>query len=332
MEEFEFCALNRMLKFVSENFHKQIFLEDIAKEGGVCRSRCCQIFKKYKGISPKEYLIKIRLENASNQLKSTDLSILQICYANGFSHQSYFSQKFQLTYGCSPTEYKKQNTIIPSYPTICSSAEKDLALNVIWQCYSDVVKINLLNGEYKFLKASLTNDFSFPLIHWQRYEVFVPENFSYANPEVYFVRRKTSSVHKISPSEDFSYYYLKILDVNFTKDSYEIIRADRNEMPKKTDSKARISDWFREFADSENLYWQDKQNFLNFTDLDNIKTNFLPGTTLSSSGNLNLHLNYRRLYNGVYTPSVMKIVPFASENSSEQKALLFIRTKACFAG
>lgn len=332
MEEFELCALNRMISFVNDNFHKQIFLEDIAKEGGVCRSRCCQIFKKYKEISPKEYLINLRLDNSSNQLKNTDLSVLQICYANGFSHQSYFSQKFLQKYGCAPTEYRKKFSHKLSYPTLCSVAEKDLAMNVMWQCFSDIVKVNLLTGEYSFLKASYEKDFSFPTIHWEHYEVFVPKNFSHAEPEVYFTRRLQNSLHKIDSFEDYSYSYLKILDINLSNDSYQIIRTERSEMPKRNDSKQQLSKWFDEFANSENIYWQDKQNFLNFTNLDNIRTNFLPKTTVSSSISANLHLNYKRLYNGIYTPTVMKIVPFTKENSNEQNALLFIRTKTHYVG
>lgn len=332
MEEFELCALNRMISFVNDNFHKQIFLEDIAREGGICRSRCCQIFKKYKNISPKEYLINLRLENSSNQLKSTDLSVLQICYSNGFSHQSYFSQKFLQRYGCAPTEYRKKYSRVISYPTLCSTAEKDLALNVMWQCFSDIVKVNLLTGEYKFLKASYEQDFSFPTIHWRNYEVFVPENFSNNEPEVYFSRRLHGSLHKISSSVDYSYSYLKILDINLTDDSYKIIRTEKNEFPKRNDAKLQLSKWFAEFANSENIYWQDKQNFVNFTDLNNIRTKFLPQTTVSSSISENLHLNYKRLYNGIYIPTVMKIVPFAKENSNDQNALLFIRVQTNHAG
>lgn len=332
MEELELCALNRMISFVNSNYHKQIFLEDIAKEGGVCRSRSCQIFKKYKETSPKDYLINLRLENAAKLLKTTEHSILQICYACGFSHQSYFSQKFLQKFGCTPTEYKHNNSEVISYPTLCSAAEKDLALNVMWQCFSDIVKVNLLTCEYKFLKASSNDDFAFPTIHWQHYEVFVPENFSYSNPEVYFTRRPVTTVHKISPNEDYSFSYLKILDINLSQDTYKILLADKSEFPKRQDSKLMLSKWFNEFAESEKLYWKDKQNFLNFTDIENIRNNFLPKTTLSSSINENLHLNYKRLYNGVYTPTVMKIVPFAKENSLDQNALLFIRSKAHYTG
>ncbi len=97
----------KMMDYVRSHYQERIRVEDIAAAGGVCRTKCWQIFRKYLGQTPNEYLNSIRLEKAMQLLKSTRLSITEIASECGFSGASYFTELFTRQKGCPPSRYRK---------------------------------------------------------------------------------------------------------------------------------------------------------------------------------------------------------------------------------
>jgi len=104
--EAELVAQRKMTAYIYQNFSENLTLEEIAESGGVCRSKCCQLFKKYVGQSPMEFVNAYRLECSQNLLQATDMNITDICMGCGFNHLSYFSKQFRIKYGCTPREYR----------------------------------------------------------------------------------------------------------------------------------------------------------------------------------------------------------------------------------
>ncbi len=49
------------------------------------------------------------MDKASELLLNSDLNITQIAYKVGYTEQSNFSRKFTAYFGCSPSQYKKNN-------------------------------------------------------------------------------------------------------------------------------------------------------------------------------------------------------------------------------
>lgn len=97
-----------MVAYIYQNYQDKITLKDIAAAGGVCRSRCCQIFKKYLGKSPVEFLGVYRMEISLSLLQSTDYSVTDIAYACGFSSSSYFTETFTRYKGCPPKVFRQR--------------------------------------------------------------------------------------------------------------------------------------------------------------------------------------------------------------------------------
>lgn len=96
----------RMLEFIRTHYQERITLNDIAAAGGVCRTKCCQIFKHYLGRTPNDYLNSFRLEKGMELLKSTGLSITEISGSCGFNSASYFTELFTKQKGCTPKAYR----------------------------------------------------------------------------------------------------------------------------------------------------------------------------------------------------------------------------------
>lgn len=64
-----------------------------------------RIFKKATGVSPRQYLLNKRLNNAKNLLLIGKKSYAEIALMTGFSSQSYFNYIFKKEVGMTPSEY-----------------------------------------------------------------------------------------------------------------------------------------------------------------------------------------------------------------------------------
>lgn len=99
----------QMLEFVRTHYQERITVDAIAAAGGVCRTKCCQIFKKYLNRTPNDYLNAFRLEKGMELLKSTRMTITEIANACGYTSASYFTEMFTKQKGCPPKVYRKIN-------------------------------------------------------------------------------------------------------------------------------------------------------------------------------------------------------------------------------
>ena len=98
----------RMLDFIRTHYGEKLTVDAIAAAGGVCRTKCWQIFRKYLGQTPNDYLNSFRLEKGMQLLKSTRMSVTEIAEECGFSSASYFTELFTRQKGCTPTQYRRK--------------------------------------------------------------------------------------------------------------------------------------------------------------------------------------------------------------------------------
>ena len=101
------AAQKEMVSFICRHSGEPLSLEAIAAAGHVSRSKCCQIFRKYVGQSPVEFLNAYRLKVGRNLLRDTERNVTEIATVCGFSHLSYFSRQFAAAYGRTPREYRR---------------------------------------------------------------------------------------------------------------------------------------------------------------------------------------------------------------------------------
>ena len=68
-----------------------------------------QLQRKMRALTnegPTALLRQKRLMKAASLLKSTDMSIKEVCFAVGFQSKSSFARAFREAYGMSPSEYR----------------------------------------------------------------------------------------------------------------------------------------------------------------------------------------------------------------------------------
>lgn len=95
-------ALNRIDTSLEEDFD---FTEEAARQH-ITPSYYRMIFKKITGLSPLEYLNRVRILRALELLQTTYMSIGEVADAVGIHDPNYFSRLFKKLVGCPPSYYK----------------------------------------------------------------------------------------------------------------------------------------------------------------------------------------------------------------------------------
>ena len=107
-----FTNLSDACVYMASNFDKNLALDDIAKVANLSPSFFHSLFKQSKGMTPYEYLLRLRISMAKNLLRNSSAPLSEVGSACGFESQSYFSYIFKRNTGVSPNIYRKNTQII----------------------------------------------------------------------------------------------------------------------------------------------------------------------------------------------------------------------------
>ena len=95
--------------YISENFNKNIYIEDLADMCHISHTYFKKIFSTVYGMTPKSYIIFLRMQYACDLLKSRMYKITDVADLTGYQNVYYFSQSFKAAIGMTPSEYMKLN-------------------------------------------------------------------------------------------------------------------------------------------------------------------------------------------------------------------------------
>lgn len=103
--------IQEAVNFMEHNYQRDLSVEKIAQMCGLNRSYFSKIFRDSMGCPPQEFLIRLRLAKAADQLKGSSQSIGSIAAQCGYPNQLHFTRAFHKRYGISPREWRVQNQI-----------------------------------------------------------------------------------------------------------------------------------------------------------------------------------------------------------------------------
>ncbi|MDQ0232563.1 AraC family transcriptional regulator [Metabacillus malikii] len=92
--------------YMEENYKEIQSLEELASAVGLSKYHFTRIFKNATGLTPIEYLTKVKMEKSVTLLRQSNLTIDEIAKQVGYSNGSYFIKVFKKWLGFSPGEFR----------------------------------------------------------------------------------------------------------------------------------------------------------------------------------------------------------------------------------
>ncbi|MBC7784605.1 MAG: substrate-binding domain-containing protein [Burkholderiales bacterium] len=96
------------IRFIRENAHQQIGVEDVLRAVPVARRSMEVNFRKLLGRSPHDEIRRVRLATAKHLLAGTELTMPAVAERSGFGNAARFSTVFHSEVGETPSEYRKR--------------------------------------------------------------------------------------------------------------------------------------------------------------------------------------------------------------------------------
>lgn len=105
----KFSLVDEIKFYLEMRYSEKLQLKDVAHVFGIHPNYMTRIFHEKVGVSPKQYLLDLKLKKACRLLSTTELPISMISNSLGFDDQLAFSKRFKKKYAISPSEYRTRN-------------------------------------------------------------------------------------------------------------------------------------------------------------------------------------------------------------------------------
>ncbi|MGH1459154.1 MAG: GlxA family transcriptional regulator [Paracoccaceae bacterium] len=94
------------------NIEEPVSPAELASDVGLSTRQLERLFRRYLNRSPKRYYMELRLQKARNLLMQTDMSVINVALACGFTSPSHFSKCYRAQYETTP--YRERGIKGPS--------------------------------------------------------------------------------------------------------------------------------------------------------------------------------------------------------------------------
>lgn len=111
----QILAVQRMQDFIGENLSQEIRLSDLAQSSLFSPWYSYRLFREQLGITPAEYVRKLRLSRAAEALREKKAKVIDIAFDLGFTNVDTFTRAFFREFGMNPSDYAKNPVPIPLF-------------------------------------------------------------------------------------------------------------------------------------------------------------------------------------------------------------------------
>lgn len=105
-ETFAFNTYEQCRRHIEQHFLRLQTLEQIAQESHASKAYLCRLFRRYDHQSPYQYLLRLKMNHAAEQLQRPSILVKQVADLVGFSDPFHFSRVFRNVLGVSPSEFR----------------------------------------------------------------------------------------------------------------------------------------------------------------------------------------------------------------------------------
>lgn len=99
-------GLAAALELVRARFGEPLKVDDLARAAEMSRQQLERRMRRALGVSAKQYVLRVRLDEATRLLATTDLPIAEIATRCGFYDQAALTRRFARAVGMTPRRYR----------------------------------------------------------------------------------------------------------------------------------------------------------------------------------------------------------------------------------
>ena len=107
MENEDNDMINQIVDYMKDNLKKKLTVQEIASLYNFSESYFSKLFRTSTGMSPMDYFIHLKMQEACKMLCDTTLQIKYIAHSMGYDDPYYFSRIFKKTMNMSPQNYRE---------------------------------------------------------------------------------------------------------------------------------------------------------------------------------------------------------------------------------
>lgn len=101
--------LEELLKVIENNLNEpELNAATLEDALSISKMQLYRRLKSIAGMTPAEFIKRIRLKHAADMLVASQYTVSEIFYRTGFNNKSYFFREFKKIYHCAPNEYRQQ--------------------------------------------------------------------------------------------------------------------------------------------------------------------------------------------------------------------------------
>lgn len=99
----------KALNVIHQSFHQKLRLSAVARQCGMSPEHLCRVFRASVGMTPWQYLLRLRLETARQILMRTNWRVREVARHVGFGDLRHFQRVFRRAYGVPPDTYRTRS-------------------------------------------------------------------------------------------------------------------------------------------------------------------------------------------------------------------------------
>jgi AraC family transcriptional regulator len=97
-----------VIEYIHANASGNISLADMAKIAELTPHHLASLFTEATGLSPHQYVLRVRIERAKIHLKDDRLSVAEVSRLIGFRTQEHFTKVFRRVVGVTPSKFREE--------------------------------------------------------------------------------------------------------------------------------------------------------------------------------------------------------------------------------
>ena len=101
----QILAVQRMQDYIETHLMQEITLGDLAGISMFSPWYSYRLFRQYTGLTPADYIRKLKLSKSAQQLKADGCKVIDIAYQMGFCSVDGYQRAFYREFGCNPGTY-----------------------------------------------------------------------------------------------------------------------------------------------------------------------------------------------------------------------------------